>query len=102
VQWPYHDWGADLVMSGSRHGYERLSVNGRPYTVNGAGGGYLWGDWNIISPYSVYRFPTTPQRYGAQLVTVTVQNGLGTLRASFYGVGDTVPEDTLTITKTCN
>jgi len=70
--------------------------------VNGLGGGALWGDWNIIDPHSVYRFPTTPQRYGAQLITITVGNGVGTLRNEFYGVGSTSPDDSFTITKACN
>lgn len=102
TDWPYFSWGADLVQSGSRHGYERLSVSGHPYIVNGIGGGSLWGNWNIIDPNSVYRFPTTPQRYGAQKITITIGGGVGTLVNEFYGVGDTTPEDTLTITKTCN
>ncbi len=107
MDWPYASWGADLVMSGSRHGYERLSFAGIPYVVNGLGGGSLWGNWNIIDPYSVYRFPTTPQRYGAQLITITIGNGTGTLVSEFYGVSntgvpDSSPSDTLTITKSCN
>jgi len=102
VDWPYHAWGADLLISGQRHSYERLNVGGTPYIVNGLGGGYLWGDWNNISPYSVYRFPTSPARYGAQLVTVTVANGMGSLTSEFYGVGDATPSDSVTITKNCN
>ncbi len=38
VQWPYRAWGADLVLSGHDHDYERLLVGGLPYVVNGAGG----------------------------------------------------------------
>jgi Calcineurin-like phosphoesterase len=107
MQWPYEAWGADMVMSGSRHGFERLSVDGIPYLVNGLGGGALWGDWNIIEPHSVYRFPTTPQRYGAELITINIANGVGTLTGQFYGVSDggpadTVPSDTFTLTKACN
>jgi hypothetical protein len=102
LQWPYQAWGADIVMSGDTHGYERLSVGGFPYIVDGVGGGAQFGDWTNISPHSVYRFPTTPQRYGAVLLSVAITNGVGTLTEAFYGVGDTTPEDTLTITKSCN
>lgn len=102
MDWPYHAWGADVVLSGSRHGYERLSVSGFPFIVNGLGGGALWGDWNVIDPNSVYRFPTTPQRYGAQLITVTIGNGTATLLSEFYAVGDTTPSDSYTITKSCD
>jgi len=38
LQWPFEEWGADLVLSGHDHNYERLVVNGFPYFVNGAGG----------------------------------------------------------------
>jgi tartrate-resistant acid phosphatase type 5 len=38
LQWPYSDWGADLVLSGHDHTYEWLTVGGLPYGVNGLGG----------------------------------------------------------------
>ena len=38
MRWPLRDWGADVVLSGHHHAYERLSVNAIPYIVNGAGG----------------------------------------------------------------
>jgi hypothetical protein len=38
LQWPFEEWGADLVLSGHDHNYERLVVDGFPYFVNGAGG----------------------------------------------------------------
>ncbi len=38
MQWPYQAWGADVVMGGHDHTYERLIVNGLPYFVNGLGG----------------------------------------------------------------
>lgn len=37
-QWPYGDWGADLVLAGHDHCYERLKINGTSYIVNGLGG----------------------------------------------------------------
>lgn len=106
MQWPYRAWGADLVMSGSRHGYERLANDGIPYIVNGLGGGALWGDWNIIDPHSMYRFPTTPQRHAALLLTLTAGGGTATLRGELYGVSaggvpDTAPSDVFTIMKPC-
>jgi hypothetical protein len=101
MRWDFQAMGADIVMSGSRHGYERLSVNGFPYIVNGASGASRWGDWNIIDPNSVYRFPLNPVVYGAQLITVTISNGIGTLKNEFWGVGASSPADTLIITKNC-
>ena len=38
MQWAYKEWGADMVLSGHDHTYERLSVDGLPYIVNGIGG----------------------------------------------------------------
>ncbi|MDP6542587.1 MAG: SdrD B-like domain-containing protein [Phycisphaerae bacterium] len=38
MQWPYADWGADFVMSGHDHDYERIEADGIVYFVNGLGG----------------------------------------------------------------
>jgi hypothetical protein len=43
MRWPYKDWCATSVMSGHEHVYERLSIDGIPYFVNGLGGNeYLY------------------------------------------------------------
>jgi len=42
LQWPYAAWGADIVLSGHDHEYERLLVNNLPYIVNGLGGGRIY------------------------------------------------------------
>jgi len=38
LQWPYAGWGADAVLAGHEHNYERIFQNGIPYFVNGLGG----------------------------------------------------------------
>ena len=38
MQWPYKAWGADLVMAGHDHTYERIRRGGLTYVVNGLGG----------------------------------------------------------------
>ncbi|NJM05931.1 alkaline phosphatase [Candidatus Gracilibacteria bacterium] len=38
MQWPFAAWGAQLVLAGHDHSYERLHVDGIPYIVNGLGG----------------------------------------------------------------
>lgn len=38
LQWPFREWGASVVLTGHDHLYERLSVSGFPYLVNGLGG----------------------------------------------------------------
>jgi len=42
TQWPYKEWGADLVLSGHDHTYERLTVDGLTYIVCGTGGHSLY------------------------------------------------------------
>jgi hypothetical protein len=38
MQWPFHEWGADAVLAGHDHIYERVHTNGVVYLVNGLGG----------------------------------------------------------------
>lgn len=44
MEWPYAAWGADAVLAGHDHVYERILHDGIPYFVNGLGG------------HSIYRF----------------------------------------------
>lgn len=39
VRWPFKSWGADIVLSGDLHWYERVSRDGMTYIANGLGGG---------------------------------------------------------------
>jgi hypothetical protein len=101
MQWPYKEWGADIVFQGHMHGYERLMANAFPYITTGTGGGGIWGNWTTISPYSLYRYPVTENGWGAVLVTIRVGDGRGELKAEFYPMGATSPVDTYTFTKHC-
>lgn len=47
MQWPFASWGADAVLTGHDHIYERITQNGIPYFVNGLGGESIY---SIISP----------------------------------------------------
>jgi hypothetical protein len=38
MRWPYKAWGADLVLAGHDHTYERFEIAGLTYVVNGMGG----------------------------------------------------------------
>ena len=38
LRWPFHEWGADAVLAGHDHIYERIHTNGIVYLVNGLGG----------------------------------------------------------------
>ena len=38
LRWPFHEWGADAVLAGHDHIYERIHTNELVYLVNGLGG----------------------------------------------------------------
>jgi len=38
MRWDFLNWGADAILSGHDHDYERLEVDGLVYFVNGVGG----------------------------------------------------------------
>jgi hypothetical protein len=42
MRWQFKQWGADVILSGHDHVYERLLVEGIPYFVNGVGGAELY------------------------------------------------------------
>lgn len=64
AQWPYAAWGADVVLAGHDHTYERLLIDGIPYFVNGLGGGSIYNFENV-HPGSQVRYNAD---YGAMLV----------------------------------
>ena len=97
-QWPFEAWGADAVLYGHDHNYERLEVDGIPYFVNGAGGQSL-RDVGAPIPESQLIYNAA---YGAMRVTV---DGL-VARFEFLSIADGASGaaggqviDTLTINK---
>ena len=70
ARWPFASWGADLVLSGHAHLYERLLIDGIPYVVNGLGGGGIYPFDEQAHPASQMRFN---DNYGALLVEVTAE-----------------------------
>ncbi|MCE9647470.1 MAG: metallophosphoesterase [Chloroflexi bacterium] len=64
MQWPFKAWGADAVLAGHDHIYERLSIDGLPYFVNGIGGAEIY-PFETQLPGSQVRFN---QDYGAMRV----------------------------------
>lgn len=81
-QWPFGAWGADLVLSGHDHLYERIVRGGTTYVVNGAGGKDLYGFGDPV-PGSAARFDA---RHGALFLTATAT----ALRGEFRAVDGTV------------
>jgi tartrate-resistant acid phosphatase type 5 len=69
MQWPFKEWGADAVIAGHDHVYERLEVDNLVYFVNGLGGGQRY--WFIAPlPTSMVRYRSD---YGAMLVEASVE-----------------------------
>lgn len=64
MRWPFKEWGADAVLSGYFHVYERLEVDGLPYFVNGTGGSHVSG-FGEIDPRSLFRYN---EDYGAMII----------------------------------
>ncbi len=66
IQWPFRAWGANAVIAGNDHVYERVMVGALPYFVNGLGGGRIYDfDEEEIVPGSALRFN---KDYGAMLI----------------------------------
>ena len=68
LQWPFREWGASVVLSGHDHIYERLSVDGLPYFVNGLGGRNIHGVQPVKQPNSQVLYNAN---YGAMLLNAT-------------------------------
>jgi hypothetical protein len=64
LRWPYAEWGADLVLAGHDHTYERVEQNGIVYVVNGLGGHRPYS-FKAPIPGSVARYR---ERHGAQFI----------------------------------
>ena len=78
MQWPYAEWGADVVLAGHDHCYERLHLDGIMYIVSGLGGASLY---SFAEPTqgSVARYN---ESYGATLLEANSEE----LRSSFFNI----------------
>ncbi|MBT8214830.1 MAG: VCBS repeat-containing protein, partial [Acidimicrobiia bacterium] len=93
LQWPYAAWGADMVFAGHDHSLERLTVDGIPYVVSGAGGRSLYGIADPPLPESDFAYSAD---YGAVLVDACTDG----LTITFHSVGDGLI-DTSTVGSPC-
>jgi tartrate-resistant acid phosphatase type 5 len=66
LQWPFADWGADVVLAGHEHSYERIERDGIQHIINGLGGRKTIYPFGAPQEGSVVRYN---QDYGAMLVT---------------------------------
>ncbi len=78
MRWPFAKWGADAVLSGHAHEYERVMRDGIPFFVNGLGGAPRYR-FSTPVPGSVIRYRDD---WGAQKVTI----GESALTFEFYAV----------------
>ena len=78
MRWPYQSWGADLVLAGHDHHYERVELEGLTYIVNGLGGRSIYAIDDPI-PGSVVRYAGD---FGAQLIEASATR----LVSRFYDV----------------
>ncbi|NOT31638.1 MAG: hypothetical protein HOP15_14420 [Planctomycetes bacterium] len=87
LQWPLKEWGASIVLAGHDHTYERLTVSGLPYIVNGLGGRnvYAFGD----------PLAGTELRFNAEHGALLVEADEHFARFRFLTSSDTVQDDFL-------
>jgi hypothetical protein len=92
MRWPFHEWGADVVLAAHEHFYERLEVNGFPYFIDGLGGSERFG-YLAIRPESQFHFNGD---FGAMLITATPT----AILYQFFTVAG-APIDSLELPKSC-
>lgn len=68
MRWPFAEWGAEVVLSGHAHTYERVERSGIVYMVNGLGGAERYGFGDTHVDGSAQRYS---KDWGAQKVTVS-------------------------------
>ena len=100
MRWPFKDWGADIVLNGHGHQYERLKDTGNsdfPYIVNGAGGAPLRGYHSNALASGI----TSELKYNTKQGAVRGTVSGDTLKFEFIDYDGAV-QDTLTLTKAAN
>ena len=89
---PYAEWGADVVVAGHDHHYERLEVDDIVYFVNGLGGRSIY---SLDTPLD-----ETRKRYNEDYGALFFMVREGELRSAFYNAdGELI--DAHTIEKSC-
>ena len=81
MQWPYREWGIDLVLAGHDHTYERVELDGLTFLVNGLGGNHEY-EFKAPLPNSRFRYNA---KHGAQFAEATRSE----LRIQFVNVDGT-------------
>lgn len=92
ARWPFAAWGANAVFYGHAHNYERLSVDGIPYIINGLGGHPTIHPFTSVIAESQLRYNATngAMKCNADATTFTCQ---------FFSIAGGAPIDTLSLSK---
>jgi tartrate-resistant acid phosphatase type 5 len=85
LQWPYGQWGADLVLAGHDHHYEHLVIGGVTYLINGLGGRQAYPIGSAL-PGSRVRYNS---QKGAQFAEATANE----LRVRFVALDRKIIDD---------
>jgi len=86
MRWPFAAWGAQLVLGGHDHTYERIAREGITYIVNGLGGGARYArGFNAVEGSQVF----FNADHGALLVEADGQQ----LQARFVSRGEQVVDE---------
>lgn len=93
MRWPFETWGADGVITGHEHLYERLQVGGIPYFVNGLGGATTYS-------FAASPLPQSVVRYSGNKGAMLVEASNGSITYRFYSV-DGVLRDEHMMHKNC-
>jgi hypothetical protein len=93
MTWPFEAWGAESVLAGHDHNYERFQVGGIPYFVVGTAGAGLRPFAGAALPETKFRNADT---HGAMLIKATATG------ISFeYWTNDGRMLDSISVPKTC-
>ena len=68
MRWPFRAWGAEAVLAGHDHTYERFLIEGIPYFVNGLGGEATYEFAGDPLPETKFRYN---EQHGAMRVAAT-------------------------------
>jgi tartrate-resistant acid phosphatase type 5 len=94
MRWPFKDWGADLVMAGHNHHYERLEAEGLTYLVNGTGGASVY-------PQRAERLPESKVFVEGKLGAVLGTVGKDSITLEYFEAETGKRLDQFTLRKTC-
>lgn len=89
LQWPFAAWGAEAVLAGHDHDYERILRDGAAYFVNGSGGASLYP----LGPPFTQPIPGSQVRFWGQHGAMLIEASETLIRFQFIttsgGVVDT-------------